>query len=257
MALGNPPWERIKLQEQEFFARRDSDIAQAPNKAARERLIKELPTNNPALAAEFEEARYAAEAASLFVRASSRFPLTAVGDVNTYALFAETFLKLPSKAGRSGFIVPTGIATDDSTKAFFGSLIKEKRLASLLSFENEEFVFRGLHHAYRFCLFTMRGEGSSRPTQFLFFARRTEHLVDERRRFTLSPEDIALINPNTRTCPIFRSQADAELTKKIYRQVPVLIDESKGEAGNPWGITFLRHVRHVQRLRPVPDICPT
>jgi Eco57I restriction-modification methylase len=32
--LGNPPWERIKLQEKEFFAARDHDIAAAPNKAA-------------------------------------------------------------------------------------------------------------------------------------------------------------------------------------------------------------------------------
>ena len=33
--IGNPPWDRIKLQEQEFFAARDPDIAAAPNKAAR------------------------------------------------------------------------------------------------------------------------------------------------------------------------------------------------------------------------------
>ena len=31
--LGNPPWERIKLQEQEFFVARDPEIAQAPNAA--------------------------------------------------------------------------------------------------------------------------------------------------------------------------------------------------------------------------------
>ena len=51
-----------------------------------------------------------------------------------------------------------------------------------------------------------------------------------------------LLNPNTRTCPTFRSRSDAELTKAIYRRVPVLI----GEAGdgqtkdNPWGIRFNR-----------------
>ena len=39
VVLGNPPWERIKLQEQEFFAARDPEIAQAANAAARGRLI--------------------------------------------------------------------------------------------------------------------------------------------------------------------------------------------------------------------------
>jgi hypothetical protein len=59
------------------------------------------------------------------------------------------------------------------------------------------------------------------------------------RHFSLSTEDFALINPNTRTCPIFRSRRDAELTKAIYTRVPVLVNEEAGEAGNPWGISFM------------------
>src|SRR5205814_1663309 len=35
VVLGNPPWERIKLQEKEWFAERRPDIANAPNAAAR------------------------------------------------------------------------------------------------------------------------------------------------------------------------------------------------------------------------------
>ena len=42
------------------------------------------------------------------------------------------------------------------------------------------------------------------------------------------------MNPNTRTCPVFRSRVDADLAKKIYRHVPVLIDDTRGENGNPW-----------------------
>jgi methylase of polypeptide subunit release factors len=32
--LCNPPWERIKLQQEEFFATRDLEISEAPNAAA-------------------------------------------------------------------------------------------------------------------------------------------------------------------------------------------------------------------------------
>lgn len=62
--LGNPPWERIKLQEKEFFASRSAAIANAVNKAAREKLIKELPNKNPELAQAWEETRHDAEAQS-------------------------------------------------------------------------------------------------------------------------------------------------------------------------------------------------
>src|SRR5512139_3903586 len=55
--LSNPPWERIKLQEEEFFAARDPKIAGAANKAARQKLIEALPKTNPVLAREFAEAK--------------------------------------------------------------------------------------------------------------------------------------------------------------------------------------------------------
>ena len=76
--LGNPPWEQIKLQEQEFFAERHDSIATAPNKAARDQLINALRNSDNAadrkLHAEFQTAKHAADAASVFVRGSGRFP---------------------------------------------------------------------------------------------------------------------------------------------------------------------------------------
>ena len=238
--LGNPPWERIKLQEQEFFAARSERVATAPNAAARRTLIAALARGDvleQKLHRDFENAKRDAEASSQFVRGCGRFPLTAVGDVNTYALFAEAFLWLPHPTGRAGLIVPTGIATDDSTKAFFDEVASEGRLASLYDFENREGLFPAVDSRMKFALLTLDiGEASAR---FVFFATRVEHLADARRAFTLSSDDIRLINPNTRTCPVFRSSADADLTRRIYARVPILIDEAKGTAGNPWGISFM------------------
>jgi hypothetical protein len=242
VVLGNPPWERIKLQEEEFFAARDPQIATAPNKAARQKLIDALPKKNPALAQEFENAKHDAEATSKFVRASGRFPLTAIGDVNTYALFAEHARALLNANGRVGIILPTGIATDDTTKTFFGDLIAKQALASLYDFENREALFPGVHRSYKFCLLTLSGKPTPRG-DFSFFATRVEHLRDERRRFALTAEEIALINPNTRTMPVFRTRADAELTKSIYRRFRVLVNERTGES--PWNISIRQGLFHL------------
>jgi len=75
-------------------------------------------------------------------------------------------------------------------------------------------------------------------TDFVFFATATGQLADSRGYFTLNADDIALPNPNTRACPVFRSQMDAKLTKKIYGKVPVLIDKALGEDGNLWDTSF-------------------
>lgn len=240
--LGNPPWERIKLQEQEFFASRSTEIATAKNAAARTKLINALAeSDNPAaqkLHADFMEAKQGAEGASGFTRLSGRYPLTGRGDVNLYALFAEHFAKAINPKGRSGVIVPTGISTDDSTKFFFGWLAEGQRLVSLFDFENREAIFKGVHRSYKFCLLTT---GQNIPQATLaFFAAQTTDLLNPHRRFSLSGEDFALINPNTRTCPTFRSQMDAEITKKLYRAAPILIqEESENQSEqNPWGIKF-------------------
>ncbi|MFZ4647741.1 MAG: Eco57I restriction-modification methylase domain-containing protein, partial [Gemmataceae bacterium] len=88
--LGNPPWERVKLQEQEYFAASGRiDIAEARNASVRKKLIEALALEDPRAYATFMEARRAAEAESHFARHSQKFPLCGRGDVNTYALFAE------------------------------------------------------------------------------------------------------------------------------------------------------------------------
>lgn len=242
--IGNPPWERIKLQEQEFFASRSPEIATAPNKAARERLIKALERAEPdsadaRLLSDFHFARRSAEAASEFARNSGRFPLTGRGDVNTYALFAEHFGHLVGPQGRAGVMVPTGIATDSSTSAFFGDLIARSRLTLIFSFYEIRGWFKGTDDRKSFCIL---GIGLTKgAAEFCFDIGNIVDLENPERRFTLSAEQIARINPNTKTAPVFRSRTDAELTANIYQRVPVLIEERSVEDGgdvNPWGITF-------------------
>lgn len=221
VVLGNPPWERIKLQEQEFFAARSPEIANATNKAARDRLIKTLvlaPEGSAerALFAAFTAAKREAEASSEFARvggdAGGRFALTGRGDVNTYALFAELFANLARQ--RAGVIVPTGIATDATTAPFFAHLVEKQRLARLVDFENRAGLFPAVDSRMKFALLTL---GRAEPiAHFAFFLTEPAQLAESERNFTLSPEQISAINPNTKTAPVFRSRVDAELTAKIY-----------------------------------------
>ncbi len=243
VVVGNPPWERVKLQEQEFFAARSPEIANASNKAAREGLIKKLAaapegSAQRALSDAFTAAKREAEAISEFVRVAGedggRFALTGRGDVNTYALFAELFTGLTRD--HAGVILPTGIATDSTTAPFFAHLVREKRLASLVDFENRERLFPSVYYRVKFCLLTLgRNVAEGR---FAFFLTDPRQLAEPERNFRLSLDQIAAINPNSHTSPVFRSRVDADLTAKIYGNVPVLIDEGKGTAGNPWGVRF-------------------
>lgn len=241
VVLGNPPWERVKLQEQEFFGARDPDIATAPNAAARKRLIAKLPETNPALHRSFIAERRRSEGVSHFLRNSGRYPLTGRGDINTYAVFAEADRNLLAGSGRLGVILPTGIATDATTQYYFKDLVEHGSIASLYDFENAKPLFDGVHRSFKFCLLTLAGcDIREARADFAFFAHHPTDLQRPNTRFTLSPEEITLLNPNTGTCPVFRSRRDAEITLGIYRRVPVLINENNRAGGNPWGAFYLR-----------------
>lgn len=242
VVLGNPPWERVKLQEQEFFASRDEQIANAPNAAARKKLIAALPTDplKQALFLEWIAASRQAEGESHLVRNSGRFPLCGRGDVNTYSVFAEHNRSILQARGRAGFIVPPGLATDDTTKAYFQELIRTASLVALYEFENEEFLFPGIDHRVRFITICISGSsGLPMAADISFGNRSVASLGDRNRHFALSPADFLLLNPNTRTCPTFRGKRDAELNIAIYRRTGVLWREEAAD-GNPWGIRFLR-----------------
>jgi hypothetical protein len=237
--LGNPPWERIKLQEKEFFADKDEAIATAKNSAARKKLIDKLPQTHPALAQAWEDAKHFADAQGKFVRESRRFPLTATGDINTYAVFAETVRKLIAGNGYAGVILQSGIATDSTNQHFFSDILKSKHLISFFDFVNLEGVFPGIHRTHpHFCAVTLSRRPFETEIELAFYLTRPSHLNDKKRRFNLFSNEISLFNPNTNTISIFRTRTDAELTKKIYQRVPVLENEQTGE--NPWGISFMR-----------------
>ena len=239
--IGNPPWERVKLQEQEFFASRNHEIANATNAAARKKLIVALAdSDRPAdrtLFDEFQAELRTASGWSHLLRESGRYPLTGRGDINTYAVFAETARAVIASSGRVGIIVPTGIATDATTSPFFGDLVASRSLISVYDFENEDKVFPAVHNQFRFCLLAISGgRVDVDAIRLAFRLRQVSQLADK--HFTLSPEDIARLNPNTLTCPVFDTPRHAKIVSEIYRHVPVLWRASPEE--NPWGIRFFR-----------------
>ena len=241
--IGNPPWEVSQLSDVEFFASRDPEVA-ALQGNDRKKAIKRLKDEAPRLWEAFNLSSRAVEAANVFFRSSGRFLLTAKGKINTYPLFAEHFACLTRKGtdasppGRAGVIVPTGIATDSSTSAFFGDLVMRNRLVALYDFENREKLFPAVDSRVKFSILAI---GPSNQAHFAAFLLGTSDLEEKQRQIELASDDFRLFNPNTLTAPLFRSQYDKGLTRKLYQSAPVLIRERPDHPDgddNPWGITF-------------------
>ena len=230
---GNPPWDKIKVEDKKWFESHNrADIVNAGTASQRKEAIEALQTSDPTLYKEYTKALSDAESLSRFVRFAGRFDLTATGDIDLYPMFAELCLSFSKEAW--GLVMPTGIAVNDSNKAFFSKLIDENRLVSLYDFENREKLFE-IDSRFKFCLITAgKTQTEPRTVSGGFYLTRLDHLLDPRRIYSLQTSDFARLNPNTKTCPVFRTSRDAKLSAKIYRNSTILYNDFTGD--NPWNI---------------------
>jgi len=237
--IGNPPWERLSIKNREFFAFTAPHILKAPTASESRRLIAQLETENPTLYTRYMKAKSLGEKSMTYVRNCGRYPLTGKGDINLYQIFAELAHTIVSPTGSVGLLVPTGIATDKTNEDFFAELVNSQALCGLYDFENKAPVFPDVHRSFKFSVLLFGGsKNKSKSANFVFFAHAMDDLREKKRHITLSDSDFKLLNPNTRTCPVFRFKRDANLTKYIYKRVPVLINKNRKQGGNPWQIQF-------------------
>jgi hypothetical protein len=235
VVLGNPPWEQIQLDPQEFFADKQPEIAEAQNTAQRSKMISALATQNPKLLKFFLDSLRAMEGYQGFIHDGGRFPLGSFGRLNTAPLFVELSETLSKDS--VGLIAPTGIATDSFNQHLFRALVVKRRLATLLDFENRLGLFPDIDSRTKFCVMVLRH--SVETIRFAFFLLDPSDAMQEVRNFSLTSDELLAINPNTGTTPIFRSKLDAELIRKIYTLVPVFIDKRTPVHVNPWRVSFM------------------
>ena len=243
--IGNPPWDRIKLQEVEWFATRSPELAHAPTAAARKSGVDRLRASGSPLASEFDAAKERAEALGKMVRASKHYPLLGGGDINLYSLFVERAMGLVKSDGIVGLLTPSGIYADKTAAKFFKSVSTSGRVGGLFDFENRRVgtawqpFFPDVDSRFKFCALIFGGEERRfDETRCAFFLHDSKTIEDPDRCFTLAPADFDRVNPNTGTAPVFRTRRDAEITRSIYEQHPVLVDRSGGGERRAWPVRY-------------------
>ncbi len=248
--IGNPPWDKIKLQQVEWFAARHPEIAHAPRAADRKRMIAQLEEEKDPLAGDFYRAKQRAEQTARVARTCGDYPLLSGGDINLYSLFVERAMKIVKPDGMAGLLVPSGIASDRTSARFFKKVATEGKLKAFYDFENKKVFFPDVHASFKFCVFIAGMQSVEKPARCGFYMHQVEELNDPERCFPLTSEDFALINPNTGTMPIFRSRRDAEITREVYKRMPVLVDRSSGEEVKTWPVKYstMFHMTNDSRL---------
>ena len=177
-----------------------------------------------------------------FAAGSGAYPECAAGlaepgasALRTDQLFTERVMTILAPEGRAGCAVAPGTAAAPGARHLLGGLMRRGELASLYDFTGPD---------ARLCLLTLvggpvpGGPAGGGAARFAFRLDGPAELGDGGRSFTLTPGEVALINPNTGALPPLRGSRDAALVTAIYRRVPALCIETRGDEtradGNPW-----------------------
>ena len=246
--IGNPPWDRIKLQEVEWWATRDPVVARARTAAERRQIVANRRAQGDPVVADFDAASAQALQLSALVRTGGDYPLLGKGDVNLYSLLVERSLSLLNPDGVCGLLTPSGIYADKPAADFFRSISTTGRLGGIYDFENRRSTnpdakttkwFPDVHPQFKFCA-TITGGVSRQFDQATcgFFLNGQVDLKDEDRVFPLSPDDFSRINPNTGTAPILRATVDAILVSGLYKQHPILSQHKANKADKVYPVRY-------------------
>ncbi len=244
--VGNPPWDRIKLQQVEWFAARRPEIALAQRASDRSRMIAGLKTDGDPLWTDFAHADARAADSARMARASGHYPLLSRGDINLYSLFVERAHSLAKPEGMVGLLVPSGIASDLSASAFFREVATGAHLKALYDFENRRNrfslgpFFPDVDSRFKFAALIASPVRTFPAATCAFFLQDVRELANGERTFAISAADFANVNPNTGTAPIFRSRRDMALTTSIYSRLPVLVDRSGKGPVSTWPVKYVR-----------------
>lgn len=242
--IGNPPWDRIKLQQIDWFAARRPEIARSPKAADRAKMVDALVKAKDPLVAEFKRANDRAEATSRMARKGGDYPLLSKGDTNLNSLFAERAARIVSPAGIVGLLIPSGIATEPTSQEFFSNLITAYRASCYFDFFNKRLdgslFFADVYYRFKFSVFVFSGGiHEFERCRFSTFIRDLAELDEPERVFSMDLDHFRLVNPNTVTAPTYRSIKDREISEKLYARVPILVGRDLGgNEFNNWPVEY-------------------
>jgi hypothetical protein len=208
-------------------------------------MIADLQKTGDPLSQEFEKANARAETTSRMARKGGDYPLLSGGDTNFNSLFVERAQTIIAPGGVVGLLIPSGIATETSSQAFFSKLIEGHAASCYFDFFNKRadgpLFFPDVYYRFKFSVLVFSGgEKTFDECRFATFVRDISELRDPRKVFSMGVDHFRHVNPNSKTAPVYRAVRDREIATEIYERFPVLVDRSSGAEVKTWPLKYVR-----------------
>lgn len=232
IVIGNPPWDKTKLEDKDFFSQYRSNYRTLSDKQKAE--VKADLLAKPEIKAKYENEGEFTYIINEYLKAN--FPLNrGAGDGNLFRFFVENNLKLLKDGGNLTYVLPSALFQEDGSATLRREILTNYKLTYFYGFENNDAIFENVHRSYKFGVFqverTNQNEKHIIKSKFMQTDPSTFYHDEGLIEYTLpiitkfSPEHLALADITNKI--VF------EILRKVY---------DKFESINPDYIDFRREL---------------
>jgi hypothetical protein len=223
--VGNPPWDMVTAQPAEFFGKYDPSFRSLKRSDSLKR-IKELCRLHPEISNGWgDHQKMFREANSLF-NESIMYENGPTGRNNLYHYFLLRSYDILRDQGHIGMVLPGSFNADIGASPLRKLFFLKCQIERFFCFSNEKFVFKNVHHAFRFIVFAAKKGGTTQSFKVCFLTDPREAVapallegilfyLDEYGR-EITYQTVESLSPGKFSILEFRRQRDAILTEKLY-----------------------------------------
>ncbi|ELT7107194.1 class I SAM-dependent DNA methyltransferase, partial [Campylobacter jejuni] len=213
--IGNPPWDKTKFSDDDFFPQYKSDYRSliASKK-------KEIQDN--LLAKDYIKQNYEKQKAyinNLSEYYKKVYPLNkGSGDGNLFRLFVEKNLSLLKQDGNLAYVLPSALMFEDGSLTLRKEILENKTLEYFYSFENRQAIFADVDSRYKFALMLIKNTQANHihKIKMMFYKTDINSLKNKDEILTLNLKDIKKLSPTHLALMELKDKQALEILRKSY-----------------------------------------
>jgi len=215
--VGNPPWDVMQPNTQEFYITYDPNFRKYKKQEALT-VIKQLHTEHPIIAKRWEEYQDGFREASAYCKEPEAYVSLQKGKIDLYKAFLERFFAVLKNDGRMGIVTPSGIYTDQGCQPLRERFFNRSRIEFLYCFENRwPTVFTAVDGRFKFVTFGTQKGGKTDRFKCAFMEHDPERLpVIDAKALEISVKQVKKFSPTYLSFIEFKSQMDVDLFSKLF-----------------------------------------
>ncbi len=213
--IGNPPWDKTKFSDSDFFPQYKSDyrslIASKKKEIQDNLLAKDYIKQN------YEKQKaYINDLSEYYKKA---YPLNkGSGDGNLFRLFVEKNLSLLKQDGNLAYVLPSALMFEDGSLTLRKEILENKTLEYFYSFENRQVIFADVDSRYKFALMLIKNTQANHThkIKMMFYKTDINSLKNKDEILTLNLKDIKKLSPTHLALMELKDKQALEILRKSY-----------------------------------------